>query len=164
MLTYGELARTLPEPLVSETEFSYPTTTLERVGAHFLYTYAAVAVKVEVNTLTGRVRIVDQHHAVAAGPVANPQGYLGQIEGGAAMAAGFTLTEDARMEEGLYVTKNLDTYLIPTILDFNGKIEVEPIEELPEQDIYGPRASAKWVRCAWPLRWPLPCFRRSVNG
>lgn len=139
VLTYGELARTLSEPLVSETEFSYPTTTLERVGAHFLYTYAAVAVKVEVNTLTGRVRIVDQHHAVAAGPVANPQGYLGQIEGGAAMAAGFTLTEDARMEEGLYVTKNLDTYLIPTILDFNGKIEVEPIEELPEQDIYGPR-------------------------
>ncbi|MBW4841253.1 MAG: molybdopterin-dependent oxidoreductase, partial [Paenibacillaceae bacterium] len=111
----------------------------ERVGAHFLYTYAAVAVKVEVNKLTGRVRIVDQYHAVAAGPVANPQGYLGQIEGGAAMAAGFTLTEDARMEEGLYLTKNLDTYLIPTILDFNGKIEVEPIEELPEQDTYGPR-------------------------
>ncbi|MCK8486271.1 xanthine dehydrogenase subunit D [Paenibacillus sp. MBLB2552] len=139
VMTYVELAQALSEPIVSETAFSYPTTTLERVGAHFLYTYAGIAVKVEVNTLTGRVRIVDQYHVIAAGPVANPQGYLGQIEGGAAMAAGFTLTEDAQMEEGLYLTKNLDTYLIPTVLDFNGRIQVEPMEDLPEQDTYGPR-------------------------
>ncbi|MGG6309656.1 xanthine dehydrogenase subunit D [Paenibacillus macerans] len=139
VMTYGELAGSLTEPIVSETVFHYPTTTLERVGAHFLYTYAAVVVKVEVNLLTGRVRIMDQYHSVAAGPVANPQGYLGQIEGGSAMAAGFTLTEDALMNDGMYMTINLDTYLIPTIVDLNGGIQVQPIEDLPEQDAYGPR-------------------------
>lgn len=139
LLTYEELARGLKEPLVCGTVFHYPTTAMPRVGAHFLYTYSAVAVKVELNLLTGRVRITDQYHVVAAGPVANPQGYLGQIEGGSGMAVGFTLSEDAIMAGGSYVTKNMDTYLVPTIADMSGIIQVEAIEDLPEHDTYGPR-------------------------
>lgn len=139
LLSYNELARSISAPIVSETRFNYPTTTYERVGAHFLYTYSAIAVKVAVNLLTGRVRVTDQYHAVAAGPVANPQGYLGQIEGGSSMAIGFTLSEDAIMTDGSYVTKNLDTYLVPTIADMNGSIQVQPIEDLPDHDTYGPR-------------------------
>lgn len=139
LVSYTDLARGLAEPIVCETVFSYPTTPLERVGAHFLYTYSAIAVKVEINLLTGRVRVTDQYHAVAAGPVANPQGYLGQIEGGSSMAIGFTLSEDAMMSGGSYVTKNMDTYLVPTIVDMNGSIQVQPIEDLPDHDTYGPR-------------------------
>lgn len=139
LLSYTELARSIKEPIICETKFTYPTTPLKRVGAHFLYTYSAIAVKVEVNLLTGRVRVLDQYHTVAAGPVANPQGYLGQIEGGSSMAVGFTLLEDAVMSGGSYITKNLDTYLVPTIVDMNGSIQVEPIEDLPEHDTYGPR-------------------------
>ncbi|WP_150273063.1 xanthine dehydrogenase subunit D [Paenibacillus tepidiphilus] len=139
LISYAQLARGLKEPLVCETKFQYPTTPLQRVGAHFLYTYSAIAVRVELNLLTGRVRITDQYHAVAAGPVANPQGYLGQIEGGSSMAVGFTLSEDAVMTGGAYVTKNMDTYLVPTLIDMNGRIQVEAIEDLPEHDTYGPR-------------------------
>ncbi|WP_379132814.1 xanthine dehydrogenase subunit D [Paenibacillus sp. sgz500958] len=139
LMSYTDLARSINQPLVSETQFNYPTTSLERVGAHFLYTYSAIAVKVEVNLLTGRVRVTDQYHAVAAGPVANPQGYLGQIEGGSSMAVGFTLSEDAIMSGGNYLTKNLDTYLVPTIADMNGSIQVQAIEDLPDHDTYGPR-------------------------
>ncbi|AJY77751.1 xanthine dehydrogenase [Paenibacillus beijingensis] len=140
LLTYGELAaKHEGEPISCSTTFSYPTTSEKRVGAHFLYTYAAAAVKVEVNTLTGRVRVVDQYQAIAAGPVANPQGYLGQIEGGGAMALGFTLSEDAVMDTGSrYRTLNMDTYLVPTIAD-QSDVTVEAIEDLPEGDSYGPR-------------------------
>ncbi len=109
------------------------------MGGHFLYTYAGAAVEVEVNTLTGRVRIVDQYHAVAAGPVVNPMGYAGQIEGGSSMAIGFTLMEDAVMSSGHYITRNLDTYLIPTVYDMPGRFGLDAIEELPEDDPYGPR-------------------------
>jgi xanthine dehydrogenase D subunit len=139
LLSYRELSRTMTVPILCETKFNYPTTPHERVGAHFLYTYSAIAVKVEVNLLTGRVRITDQYHAVAAGPVANPQGYLGQIEGGSSMAVGFTLSEDAVMSDGSYVTKNLDSYLVPTVVDMSGSIQVQAIEELPDHDTYGPR-------------------------
>ncbi|MBW5448533.1 xanthine dehydrogenase subunit D [Cohnella sp. CFH 77786] len=139
LLSYAELASRTTEPIRAETAFHFPTTSSKRIGAHFLYTYSAVAAKVEVDTLTGRVRLLDQYHAVAAGPVMNPQGYLGQIEGGSSMALGWTLTEEALMAGGRYLTNNLDTYLIPTVAEHAGNVAVRPIEELPEGDAYGPR-------------------------
>lgn len=139
LITYRNLAAGAAEPIRAETAVHYPTSPTNRVGAHFLYTFAAVAVKAEVNTLTGRVRVLDQFHAVAAGPVMNPQGYLGQIEGGSSMALGWTLTEEALMEGGRYATGNLDTYLIPTVAEHAGRVTVVPIEDLPKGDAYGPR-------------------------
>lgn len=139
LITYPALAAACGEPVTSTTQFHFPTSATEKVGAHFLYTYSAVAVKVEVNRLTGRIRLLHQYHAVAAGPVINPQGFLGQIEGGSSMALGFALTEDAVMSGGQYLTKNLDTYLVPTIAEHRGTIDVQPIEELPEEDNHGPR-------------------------
>lgn len=139
LLSYDGLAAAADAPIQCETSFHYPVSSSNRVGAHYLYTYAAVAVKVEVHTLTGRVRVIEQFHTVAAGPVMNPQGFLGQIEGGSSMALGYALTEEALMDKGHYVTKNLDTYLIPSIAEQRGKVEVLPIESLPEGDPYGPR-------------------------
>ncbi|WP_338556208.1 xanthine dehydrogenase subunit D [Paenibacillus sp. KS-LC4] len=139
LLSYKELAEAEGERISCSTSFLFPTSDTSRTGAHFLYTYAAVVVKVEINQLTGRVRVLDQYHAVAAGPVMNPQGFLGQIEGGSSMALGFTLTEDALMQQGQYMTKNLDTYLVPTIVEHRGAVTVEPIEHLPQGDSYGPR-------------------------
>ncbi|EXX87200.1 xanthine dehydrogenase subunit D [Paenibacillus darwinianus] len=140
LLGYAELAAAVEKPIRTETSFHFPTTDkTAAVGAHFLYTYSAVAVKVEVNTLTGRVRVVDQFHAVAAGPVINPQGFVGQIEGGGSMALGYALTEEAMMEGGHYLIRNLDTYLIPTVADQRGTVSVLAIEELPDEDTHGPR-------------------------
>ncbi|ANE47653.1 xanthine dehydrogenase [Paenibacillus swuensis] len=139
LLSYRKLATLCSEPIQCETHHHFPVTSAAQSGAHFLYTYASVVIQVEVNQLTGRVRVMNQFHSVAAGPVMNPQGYLGQIEGGSGMAVGFALTEEAVMREGHYMTKNLDTYLIPTIADLSGNIDVLPIEELPDGDIFGPR-------------------------
>lgn len=139
LIRYADIAAKMEEPIEEETHFHFPVSDIEKIGAHFLYSYSAVAVKVEVNRLTGRVRVLDQYHAVAAGPVVNPMGYVGQIEGGSGMALGFALLEDAIMENGRYLTGNLDTYLIPTIADLSGRVAVEPVEDLPEDDPYGPR-------------------------
>jgi CO/xanthine dehydrogenase Mo-binding subunit len=89
--------------------------------------------------LTGEIKVLDKFHAVAAGPVVNPMGYIGQIEGGSVFALGFALTEDVPMLEGQYVNQNLDTYLIPTISDIHRNLEIEAIDDLPEGDPYGPR-------------------------
>lgn len=127
------------EELTFDTKFDYPTTPDEVVGGHYLYTYAAVMAEVEVNTLSGQVKVDDIRHVVAAGPVMNPMGYVGQIEGGSGMALGFTLMEDSLMENSEYMTTNLDTYLIPTIQDMQKRLDVEAIEHLPENDPFGPR-------------------------
>ncbi|MFB5758775.1 xanthine dehydrogenase subunit D [Paenibacillus medicaginis] len=139
LVTYAQIAAAADEELIFDTQFDYPTTPDDVVGGHYLYTYAAVITEVEVNTLSGEVKLLDTKHVVAAGPVINPMGYLGQIEGGSVMALGFTLTEDAVMAGGRYLTPNLDTYLIPTISDIHTSLEVEAIQDLPEGDPYGPR-------------------------
>lgn len=142
VVTYAQLAAAAGQaakPILAQTVFDYPTTPAGQVGAHYLYSYAAAVVEVEVNMLTGRVRVIQTDHVIAAGPVINPMGFLGQIEGGSVMALGFTLTEDAAMQESSYVRHNLDTYLIPTFRDSPQLIRVEAIEELPEGDTFGPR-------------------------
>ena len=45
----------------------------------------AIGARVEVDRLSGRVKVVDLHHITAAGKVIYPAGYLGQIEGAAAI-------------------------------------------------------------------------------
>lgn len=140
VISYAELAtQGEADEWIFDTKFDYPTTPDNVVGGHYLYTYAAVAAEVEVNTLTGETKLLDTRHVVAAGPVINPMGYIGQIEGGSVMALGFTLTEDAVMQDSRYVTTNLDTYMIPTIQDIHTQLEVEAIEDLPEGDAFGPR-------------------------
>lgn len=142
VVTYAELAEAAEaaaKPIITHTEFDYPTTPEGLVGAHYLYSYASVIVEVEVNMLTGRVKVLQTDHVIAAGPVINPMGFLGQIEGGSVMALGYTLTEDAVMKDSNYVRHNLDTYLVPTFKDSPHTIRVEAIEDLPEGDTFGPR-------------------------
>lgn len=139
LISYRDIAEKTDRELVFKTEFQYPTTPDNIMGGHYLYSHTAVVVEVEVNLLTGQVHVVDNHHAVAAGPAINPMGYIGQIEGGSVMALGFTLCEDALMQKGEYLTQNLDTYLIPTVCDIHDSFELDAIEELPPDDPFGPR-------------------------
>lgn len=140
LITYQQIAHeTKDDPIQIETEFHFPTTPYSIPGGHYLYSFAACAVKVEVDELTGIVRVKNLDQAVAAGPVIYPTGYLGQIEGGSVMALGYTLLEEAIMEKGKYVTENFDSYLIPTINDIPHSMDITAIEELYEGDPYGPR-------------------------
>ncbi|MED1809032.1 xanthine dehydrogenase subunit D [Bacillus subtilis] len=136
VVTYKELAE--KGPLAEVTAFDFPTTPDPVVGGHFLYSFGAAAVEVEVDLLTGDVKVIDCEHAIAAGPVVSPQGYRGQIEGGAAMALGYTLMEEAKMTDGRYFAENLDHYLIPGVKDVPN-MKVIAIEDLMKGDVYGPR-------------------------
>jgi len=140
VLSYRELANNAnPSHVTFQTHFHFPTTPDAVIGGHYLYSFAAVAAEVEIDQLTGKVKVTRMDHAVAAGPVVNPLGYLGQIEGGAVMGLGFTLFEDSVMENGRYHTENFDSYLLPTIKDIPTETNVMVDESLMEGDIFGPR-------------------------
>jgi xanthine dehydrogenase D subunit len=140
VITYKELANSLKTELpICSTQFHFPTTPDAVIGGHYLHTYAAVAAEVEINQLTGQIKVTKLDHAVAAGPVVNPLGYLGQIEGGAIMGLGFTLFEDSLMENARYHTENFDSYIIPTIKDIPLSANVDVDESLMENDGFGPR-------------------------
>ncbi|ODG94022.1 xanthine dehydrogenase subunit D [Gottfriedia luciferensis] len=142
IMTYKELAQKLPQKqdIIVQTSFDFPISPDATVGgSHYLYSFASVLAQVEVDLLTGKTKIIGLDQVVAAGPVVNLLGYKGQIEGGGVMALGYTLMEDSIMEKGKYISDNFDTYLIPTICDVPSKLNVVPIENLVEEDSFGPR-------------------------
>jgi CO/xanthine dehydrogenase Mo-binding subunit len=75
----------------------------------------------------------------AAGPVLDHAAYLGQIEGASMQGLGFTTTENALMNEGRYLTGNLDTYLVPSIQDAPRTMRTLALEALDADDTFGPR-------------------------
>lgn len=137
-LSYKECAEQLLDNTV-ETSFHFPVTPDAVSGGHFLYSFGGVKVDVEVDLLSGKVKVLSIDHVVSAGPVVSPHGYRGQIEGGGVMSLGYTLLEDVKMQNANYIAQNFDTYLIPNIVDVPFETNVYAIEELYEGDCYGPR-------------------------
>ena len=138
-MTYVECAKQIEQPHTVTTSFHFPTTPDAIPGGHFLYSFGGIKVEVEVDVLTGKVKVTSIDHVISAGPVVSPNGYVGQIEGGGMMSLGYTLIEEAKMVEGKYVTENLDSYLMPNFVDMPFATNVYAIEELVEGDPYGPR-------------------------
>jgi len=84
---------------------------------HRIFSYAAHLVLVEVDELTGHVAPMAYLAVTDAGRILNPDLYHGQIQGGIVQGLGYALTEDYRVEDGLSLTPNLTTYIIPTARD-----------------------------------------------
>ena len=97
---------------------------------NFSYGYVAETVEVEVDTETGKVRIINVKCANDVGKAINPIQVKGQIEGAVVQAAGYTLLEKFIQENGFVKTDSLGTYLIPTIMDIPEKTDSIIIEEL----------------------------------
>ncbi len=84
---------------------------------HAVFSYGAHLACVEVDELTGCVRVVDYLAVTEAGRVLNPQLLEQQIEGAMAQGLGYALFEELVVEQGRIRTADLTTYLIPTSLD-----------------------------------------------
>jgi len=82
-----------------------------------LFSYTACAAQVEVNRLTGQVKVLDVAFVPEVGRVVNPTGLEAQCEGGIAQSIGFVFMEDLIVEAGIVKTPNFTTYLVPTLAD-----------------------------------------------
>ena len=83
---------------------------------HFAFSFGAQAAEVEVNRLTGEVKVLRVIAANDAGRVINPLGFQGQVEGGIMMGLGNALTEHFIVEDGLVFTDRLARYRMPSIV------------------------------------------------
>jgi CO/xanthine dehydrogenase Mo-binding subunit/aerobic-type carbon monoxide dehydrogenase small subunit (CoxS/CutS family) len=81
------------------------------------FTFGATAAELEVDEMTGGVRVLKLVSCFDVGRAINPAGVAGQIEGGGAMGIGFALFEHHLVQEGHPRTLSLSEYLIPTALD-----------------------------------------------
>jgi xanthine dehydrogenase D subunit/xanthine dehydrogenase C subunit len=141
LLTFAELARALPPDQLpsAATSFEFPKSDYFEGNARLIFAFGATLARVAVNRITGLVRVLDLHQHTAAGPVIDVAAYLGQIEGGGVQGLGFTLTEDAAMRDGRYLTGNFDTYMLPGIADTPESMATFALEDLDPADPFGPR-------------------------
>jgi CO/xanthine dehydrogenase Mo-binding subunit len=84
---------------------------------HLIFAHAAHLARIEVDELTGVVRVCDYLTATDGGRVLDRCCFDQQAQGGAAQGLGFALTEDFQLREGRILTPDLTTYLLPTSLD-----------------------------------------------
>ncbi len=75
--------------------------------------------EVEINTETGRVKVIKFVTAIDCGKAINPMTVEGQLEGGMQQGIGYGLTEDyiINKDTGVVESDNYDTYKMPGILD-----------------------------------------------
>lgn len=94
-------------------------------GAPYLpYTYNACVVELEVDLNTGIIEVLEASFAQDVGRAINPKLIEGQMDGGFAMALGYTLFEDLNLDNGRMKNNKFSKYLIPTAMDM---IDVEKI-------------------------------------
>ena len=112
----GQMIADRRSPCASVTYWAPATKHLGEGGdMHFAFSFAAQAAEVEVNTRTGEVRVIRLISANDVGCAINPLGLRGQIEGGAMMGIGHTLTENFIMDQGQVITDHLSRYRMPSI-------------------------------------------------
>ncbi len=119
-LTMSKVAELLKaggrQPLASTVYWAPETKPLGEGGdMHFAFSFAIQAVEVEVNTLTGEVRVLRLISANDVGAAINPLGLRGQVEGGAMMGVGHALTERFIVEEGRVISDRLARYRMAPI-------------------------------------------------
>ena len=120
-MTYAEVAKEMkamgqhPRALY---EYEAPRTQPLGTGGdmHFAFSYGVQAAEVEVNKLTGEVRVLKIISANDVGMAVNPLGLQGQVEGGVMMGLGNCLTEEFLMDNGQVVSDHLARYRIPGIM------------------------------------------------
>ena len=81
------------------------------------YTYGAHAVEVEVDTVTGKVKVLRVVAAHDVGKAINILGIQGQITGGVAQGIGWCLYEDMQFDKGQPLNRGLHGYTLMTIAD-----------------------------------------------
>ncbi|MFH1573311.1 MAG: xanthine dehydrogenase family protein molybdopterin-binding subunit [Acidobacteriota bacterium] len=126
--------RAREQPAVAEFTYLSPRTTLfdPETGhgtPNFSYGYVAQAVELEVDAVTGALRILRVICANDVGKAVNPQQVGGQIEGGVVQAAGWVTCENFVTAGGRVMTSNLSTYLMPTTADVPERVETVIVEE-----------------------------------
>jgi CO/xanthine dehydrogenase Mo-binding subunit len=120
-MTYSDVAKEMkamgqhPRALY---EYEAPKTQPLGTGGdmHFAFSFGVQAAEVEVNKLTGEVRVLKVISANDVGMAVNPLGLQGQVEGGVMMGLGNALTEEFIMDNGYVVTDHLARYRIPGIM------------------------------------------------
>jgi len=111
-------------------------------GVHSMFAFIVQGAKLELNPITGAVRLLDVHNVTEAGNIINPAMMAGQIFGGIAMSTGYALSEQIRYREGRSLETDFSSYVMPTALDAPHMVN-ENVPAFEETGPYGAKGIAE---------------------
>jgi len=131
-LTMSEVVGAAANPIIGRGAHIHETT-WERIA------FGAHAAEVEVDTVTGAIKVVKYVAAHDVGRALNPFAVEQQIEGGVIMGLGAALGEENLVDQstGLPINDNMLEYKALSIKDVPRKIDVIMVEKLKRYGVYG---------------------------
>lgn len=115
---------------------SRKTVSREEYRNYPAYAYTTQAALVEVDTETGKVRLLKVIAAHDVGRIINPIKIEGQIEGSCSMGQGYALSEEYVVEKGIHKTLNYKSLGVPDILE-TPEYEIILVEDHEPNGPYG---------------------------
>jgi CO/xanthine dehydrogenase Mo-binding subunit len=121
------------------------------------YSFSATIAEVEVDTLTGDVKVVKLWPGVAAGKIVNPAIAEDQIVGGTVFGLGAALMEEIMFDDnGRVANSSFSTYMLPTAPDVPEIAKPVLVEDISKHGVFGakgigeviPSSIAPAVACA----------------
>jgi len=111
----------------------------QAIGGFTRIAYATHAAEIEVDSLTGSIKVIDYAAAHDIGKAMNPLGLEQQIQGGVVMALGAALSEKMLIDNatGLPLTENILEYEVRTIKDVPRDIKVVLVEHARAYGVFG---------------------------
>ncbi len=99
--------------------------------------------EVEVDPVTGNVRVLRYLVAQEVGRVISPDGTYGQVMGGVAQGIGYALHESLRIgTDGRYLERTLESYRLPLAPDIP-RVEFFPLEHPDPDGPFGAKGVAE---------------------
>ncbi|MFQ5966479.1 MAG: xanthine dehydrogenase family protein molybdopterin-binding subunit [Acidimicrobiia bacterium] len=137
-------------PLAATGSYATPTPSYDPTCASGLLfptfptpTYHVHVAEVEVDPVTGGVTVLRYLVAQEVGKAINPDGVIGQIQGGVAQGLGYALYEGLRFgADGRYEQRTLETYRLPVAVD-TPRTEVILLEHPDEAGPFGAKGVAE---------------------
>lgn len=105
-------------------------------------TYHVHVAEVEVDPVTGRIRVLRYLVAQEVGRAINPEAVRGQIQGGVVQGLGYALWETLQIDGGRYLQRTLETYGLPLSIDVP-EVEITLLEHPDPAGPYGAKGVAE---------------------
>ena len=91
---------------------------------YYSYAYGVCGAEVEVDLVSGRIRISDLVTINDLGRIVNYEEAKAQIAGGLMMSVGYALKEESAIQDGVIASRNFDKYIMPMARDM---VHIRPI-------------------------------------
>jgi 4-hydroxybenzoyl-CoA reductase alpha subunit len=107
------------------------------------YSFGTQIAEVEVDRLTGKVKLVQMVVAHDLGYAINPLGCEGQHEGSIFGGMGHCMFEECQLEDGKTMNPSFLDYKMPTAMDMPRIMESIGIETIDQEGVFGAKESAE---------------------